>query len=234
MSVPPELAQLAELARRNKVSALRRDPEAAIWHLVEFERDGGRVMRFACCTAEDMYCAVTEGIPALAADAVGLAVDVWTMDVESPTDPRNPVTDKPLRLGDMDEIADLGHVVGDVGEQNLLRECLQFIRVERSGTWQITTLPYENNRKRRRIKWSPPENVDVDSIRKLAAKRGHGMRMVDEIEEAFAKRTAASTLGRAIGDHEKDLVRRFQERRDREFAIGLDSLDGFKLLEGAL
>lgn len=229
--VPPELAQIAELARRNKAAAHRKgDPDATIWHLVDFERDGKRVMRVSCCDAEDMYYAVTEGVPALAADAVCLAVDVWSMQSGSPTDPRNPVSGQPLRLGDMDEIAkeDLGV------ERGLMQELLQFVRVDRSGTWRIVSLPYENDRAARRIKWGEAEEMDVGAARKLAAQRGHGMRMVDLIDEAFAAPTAASVLGRATKDHEKDLVASFQDRRDREFAIGIDSLVGFNVLEARL
>jgi hypothetical protein len=226
-TMPASLAPLAALARKQKSIAARNPhTQGEILHLIDFERDGRRIVRAGYPEPEGLLKAMLVGAPSLAADAITIAADTFATVETGDKGMINPITGKKWKLGDMSEIAQKDLAV----ERGILIEGLSLMRFERDGHWYAGTLKYIYDRRRQRIKWGEAAYWDGAESDRKAAELDMQARFPAVARDAFAQEVGVSVYGRPTTDRTRDLVDRMQHHLDVAFAREIEG-DAL-LLEG--
>lgn len=226
-TMPPSFASLAALARKQKsVAARNPHTEGNVLHLIDFERDGRRIVRAGFPEPDELLEAVMAGAPKVAADAILIAADSFNTLKTGDEGLINPITGKKWELGDMNEIAEQDLAV----ERGILGEGIILMRFERDGNWIAGTLGYTYDRRRRRFRWDKTTYWTGAESDAKAEQLDMQARFPAVARQAFAQELAIAAYGRATTDAARDLVSRMQHRLDVEFAREIEEVG--LLLEG--
>lgn len=145
--VPVEFRALLGEMRRWKSVTVRRGALDDVLHILEFGRDGRRIIRAAVNDADVLLAIITKTIPAIAADWVAMGMDAYRFSKATleATD-TNPITGRPWEHGDMARIAAM-----DAGvERGIISETLHFLHATRDGRWLGGDIPYRIDKRRGR------------------------------------------------------------------------------------
>jgi hypothetical protein len=225
--MPASLASLTALAKKQKSIAARNPyTQGEVLHLIDFERDGRRIVRAGFPEPDGLLKAMLVGAPSLAADAITIAADTFTTVRTGDKGLINPITGKKWKLGDMSEIAQKDLAI----ERGILLEGLSLMRFERDGGWSAGTLKYVFDKRRRRVKWEEMVFWDGAESDIKAAELDMQARFPAVAREAFAQEIGVAVYGRPTTDRTRDLVDRMQHHLDVAFAREIEG-EGL-LLEG--
>jgi len=225
ISMPPSLAPLVALARKQKGVAVKNPhTNGEVLHFIDFERDGVRVIRAGWRQPDEILACMRVGVPLLAADAVIIAADSYCSTGTGERATVNPITGKQWKLGDMDEIAHNDLAV----ERGLIAEGISVMRFERRGGWVAGTLPYTHDRNRRRLRWGQASYYYGTESDRLAEELDMQARFPALAREAFEHQVAASLYAEVGGDM---VVRTdgLQHGFDLEMVRQIDEQDGVVL-----
>jgi hypothetical protein len=204
-AVPVELRAIVAETRRLKNQFVRRGEPDNMAHIIEFGRDGKRVIRALVDHAEVLLDIIAKTIPAVAADSVTSGMDAYrySQPTAEATD-LNPITGRPWEIGDMAEIAKM-----DAGvERGIIGESLHFIHATRGGAWIGGDLPYRRHPKGHKVIYEGFRTWNAERLDEVFGTAVRKARFPRVIAEAFAEPTVLDKVDAAKhGYTDRDTLR---------------------------